>query len=308
MQLAIDFAPAPVTAVDDSYALDSEDACPCCGTDWFFGDDGTIYGCDILAGGTEQFLTWRPCCLDIADEVAAWGFEETYGVSVERVVALIGGYDVLEVLGHGDGCIIARLKVRNPTIVLEDTDRCGNRKAKSPAGWQSEILADVAAHHSHHAAPNGWKFGLAAYNGSTKVGVMVVAPPISRALMQAQPQTAEVVRGCVLPARRELTKNTASKLYAAACAQARQLGYDRVVTYTLANEGGHSLLASGWTKTGSSAGGEWGRPSRARTAKHEKTDTSARKVRWEKGLTKKTRRLVREAGEAFEAAIAKNDN
>lgn len=95
--------------------------------------------------------------------------------------------------------------------------------------------------------------------------------------------------------RSELRKNAATKLYAAACKQARQLGYDRVITYTMAHESGHSLIAAGWTMTACSSGGSWDRDSRARTTKSAKTDITGAKVRWEKGLTKKARRLVTES-------------
>lgn len=289
MQLALDFAATPQPA-------EMPDHCPYCGDDWLFSDFDTIYCLDIRAGEREHFAVFQPCCLDLRDEVACFGYEEATGVSVERVLSLIGGYDVLECLPDGDGCIVARLRVKNPTVAVEGkVDRNGITKAASPRGWQTEVFADVDEHHSHHEKPNGWKFGVAVYNGGVKVGVMVVAPPVSRELMQAQPHTAEVTRGTILPVRPELRKNAATKLYAAACKQARQLGYDRMVTYTMAHESGHSLLAAGWTMTGRSSGGSWDRDSRTRAAKNSKTDITGEKVRWEKGLTKKTRRLVREA-------------
>jgi hypothetical protein len=276
--------------------------CPHCDQDWLLGDAATLYGCDVLAGERDQFLIWQPCCDSLAEDVGRHGFEATYGLTVEAVAREIGGYDVLEVLGDGDGCVVARLTIVNPTTVREDLDRCGNRKAQSPSGWQTEIFADVAEHHSHHQEPNGWKFGIAAYNGRVKVGVMVVTPPLSRALMQAQPHTAEVNRGCILPARGPLRMNASSKLYSAACEQARQLGYDRVVSYTMVGESGHSLLASGFAATAVNDGGEWGRTSRSRTPKHSKVDTSVAKVRWERGLTRKARRAVRKAAAEFQAA------
>lgn len=269
------------------------DHCPACGEDWLFSDFGATYCLDIRFSDSEQFAMFHPCCETIADEVATYGYEEAMGVSVERVCSLIGGYEVLEHIGHGDGMLVARLAVKDPTTVVEGkVDRNGIAKAASPKGWQTEVFADVAAHHSHHEAPNGWKFGVAVYNGSMKVGVMVVAPPVARALMQAQPRTAEVTRGTILPVRAELRKNAATKLYAAAAKQARQLGYDRLVTYTMAHESGHSLISAGWTMTGRSSGGSWDRDSRARAAKDAKTDITGEKVRWEKGLTKAARKLV----------------
>ena len=281
MQTLLDFdAPLP-------------DCCPCCGEDWLYSDLDAVYCLDIRQGALEAYAVFVPCCQDIADEVAAYGYEDAMGVSVERVLSLIGGYEVLECLPEGDGAIVARLTVHNPAEVVEGkVDRNGITKATGPKGWQAEVFADVAEHHSHHAKPNGWKFGVAVYNGAVKVGVMVVAPPVSRVLMQAQPRTAEVTRGTILPVRPELRKNAATKLYAAACKQARALGYDRVITYTMAHESGHSLVAAGWTPTVQSTGGSWDRPVRGRLAKSEKTDITGEKVRWEKGLTRQAKKEV----------------
>jgi len=121
---------------------------------------------------------------------------------------------------------------------------------------------------------------------------MVVGTPSARALMQAQPHTAEVTRGCILPVRGDLRKNAATKLYAAACEQAKALGYARMVTYTMAEESGHSLIAAGWTMTGRGKGGSWDKPSRARAERNSKTDITGEKLRWEKGLTKAAKKLV----------------
>lgn len=265
----------------------TDTTCGWCNEDVVFGLDDTIFGCDVLVGEREAFLTWRPCCEGMRGDVEHYGFEDAYGISVEDVASLIGGWDVLEVLGHGDGCVIARLTIKDPTEVV------GHHKAKSPKGWQKEVFADIDEHHSHHDAPTGWKYGLAVLNGPIKVGVMVVGNPVSRMLMKANPDTLEVVRGCVLPVRPELRKNAASKLYSAAGKTARRLGYDHLVTYTLAEESGHSLVASGWTPTAESRGGSWDRPSRERDeVTSSKGATTSPKVRWEKGLTKKTRKAV----------------
>ncbi len=78
---------------------------------------------------------------------------------------------------------------------------------------------------------------------------------------------------------------------------ARKLGADKLVTYTLPSESGHSLMASGWRATYQGRGGSWNRPSRGR---EDKASTEA-KVRWEKGLTKSQRRQVTLRAESFEA-------
>ena len=67
----------------------------------------------------------------------------------------------------------------------------------------------------------------------------------------------------------------------AAWRAARALGYRRLVTYTLPEEGGGSLRAAGWKCLGEAGGGSWSVPSRPRVDKHP-TQT---KMRWEVGGT-----------------------
>lgn len=57
-------------------------------------------------------------------------------------------------------------------------------------------------------------------------------------------QTLEVTRCCVV----EGYPNTASFLYAAAKRAIWALGYQRAITYTLTNESGIALKASGWAQ------------------------------------------------------------
>jgi hypothetical protein len=60
--------------------------------------------------------------------------------------------------------------------------------------------------------------------------------------------------------------NGCSKLYGALCRAAEALGYAEAWTYTLPEEPGTSLRAAGFEDMGLTDGGEWSRPSRARTA------------------------------------------
>ena len=55
------------------------------------------------------------------------------------------------------------------------------------------------------------------------------------------------------------------------------LGYSRVVTYTLPEEGGASLRAVGWAATVATGGGSWDTQSRRRVDKHP----TQKKLRWE---------------------------
>jgi hypothetical protein len=234
------------------------------------------------------YVTYQACCEHTAAEIEAFGYEFVTGRTIESVVAEITGHDVLEVTGHGDGAVVCRLEMMNPTKVTDKTDKHGHAKAASFPGWQTQLFGQVDAHHRHHDAPQGWKFGIAVYNGPVRVGIAIVGRPASKELQKAQPDTLEVSRVCTW-GHPELRKNASSKLYAAAAKQARALGYDKLITYTIhGEESGHSVRTAGWSPTHISDGGSWDRPSRPR---QDKAPTG-RKVRWEKGLTKKMKRAV----------------
>jgi hypothetical protein len=70
---------------------------------------------------------------------------------------------------------------------------------------------------------------------------------------------------CVLRvAVKEGFKNACSKLYGSCWRAARAMGAESMVTYTDLDEPGTSLRAAGWVEDGTTAGGEWTRPSRRR--------------------------------------------
>lgn len=70
--------------------------------------------------------------------------------------------------------------------------------------------------------------------------------------------------------------------------RAKALGSTLLITYTLLEESGASLRASGFTPTHKTQGGTWHRAARPR---QDKAPIS-RKIRWERGLNHKTRQLV----------------
>lgn len=76
-----------------------------------------------------------------------------------------------------------------------------------------------------------------------------------------------------------MARNACSALYAAAWRVARALGYRRLITYTLPDEGGASLRGAGWRLVGARGGGNWNTPSRPRvdTAVHLR----GQKLLWE---------------------------
>ena len=120
----------------------------------------------------------------------------------------------------------------------------------------------VNQHQRHHISPQGHKFSIALYDGDLIVGVIIASRPVSR--HQDDKFTLEVTRCCV----KEAYKNGVSKLYAAACAVAKAMGYKRVITYTLAEETGTSLKASGFKLKHITQGGSWNSKSRPRVDKH----------------------------------------
>ena len=121
--------------------------------------------------------------------------------------------------------------------------------------------AFVDKHHRHHKPPRGWKFGVSVVSDQTVVGVAMVGRPVARMLDNGT--TLEVLRCCT-----DGTKNVASMLYGACWRAAQALGYQRLITYTLSEEHGTSLLASGWKKVADTAGGSWSRESRKRDDNH----------------------------------------
>jgi len=133
-----------------------------------------------------------------------------------------------------------------------------------------EARAFVGQHHRHHRPPQGGLFAVAVELGGAVVGVAIVGNPVAR--MADDGYTAEVTRLCTIGAA-----NACSKLYAAAWRAARALGYLKLITYTLPEEGGVSLRAAGWKCLGEAGGGSWDRKSRPRVD----TAPTQVKLRWE---------------------------
>jgi hypothetical protein len=133
-----------------------------------------------------------------------------------------------------------------------------------------EARAFVERVHRHHRPPQGGLFAVAAAEGETVRAVAIVGRPTARLLDDGW--TAEVTRLASDGAR-----NACSMLYAAAWRAARALGYRRLVTYTLPEEGGASLRAAGWVVKYETKGDDWNRAGRPRVDLH----AYQRKLRWE---------------------------
>lgn len=133
----------------------------------------------------------------------------------------------------------------------------------------AEANAFVEKWHRHHPPVPGCKFCVAVASGEIH-GVAIVGRPIARMLDNGW--TLEVNRTCT-----DGTKNANSMLYGACRRVTFALGYRRLVTYTLPEEGGVSLRAAGWKCLGTAGGGTWSRESRPRVDIHPNQE----KLRWE---------------------------
>ena len=126
--------------------------------------------------------------------------------------------------------------------------------------------------HRHHKPPVSGLFAVAAANDDGAIcGVAIVGRPVSRMLDDGW--TCEVTR-----LASDGTRNVCSLLYGAAWRAARALGWKKLVTYTLKEEGGTSLRAAGYKLIGEAGGGSWSRKSRPRVDMHPLQV----KLRWEK--------------------------
>lgn len=126
--------------------------------------------------------------------------------------------------------------------------------------------------HRHHIPSVGCKFAIGLYNETNSLlGVCVAGRPVARAVDHTK--VIEITRLAT-----DGSKNACSMLYGAACRIAKEMGYERMITYTLPAEGGASLRASGWQFVGEAGGGSWSCKSRNREDKHP----TAVKHKWER--------------------------
>jgi len=133
---------------------------------------------------------------------------------------------------------------------------------------------DFLRHHHRHSRPvRGWKFGIGVRDHMSLVGVAVVGRPVARKLDDGE--TLEVTRLCVLQGA---VANIASRLLGACRRAAKEMGYQKLITYTHADEGGASLRAAGYVAVATSDGGSWSRKDRARDDYEEELGP---KTRWE---------------------------
>ncbi len=108
----------------------------------------------------------------------------------------------------------------------------------------------IKQHHRHHKKAVGHKFSISCYNSDKLVGVAVCGRPVSRYCDNGL--TLEIYRLCT-----DGTYNACSMLYGACSRIARDMGYKRIITYTLLSENGASLKASGFICEGEAGGEIW---------------------------------------------------
>ena len=104
----------------------------------------------------------------------------------------------------------------------------------------------VTDNHRHHKGTVGCKFAIGLFAGDIMVGCAICGRPVSRYLDNGL--TLEINRVCT-----DGTYNACSKLYGACCRIAKEMGYNKVVTYTLESENG----SSGFICEGKAGGKIW---------------------------------------------------
>jgi hypothetical protein len=135
-----------------------------------------------------------------------------------------------------------------------------------------EACGFIARHHRHHVPPQGGLVAMGLWEGEKLVGIAMLGRPVSR-VAQANGDV-ELTRLCVLPG----VEHAASALQARMRRVAQSLGFNRMITYTLANEAGASMRAAGMQRDLKlTEGGEWTTPSLKRLPANFPT---ARKIRW----------------------------
>ena len=141
--------------------------------------------------------------------------------------------------------------------------------------------AYVATYHRHNKPTTGHKWSIACWDDDRLCGVAIAGQPIARKLDDGL--TIEVRRVCT-----DGTPHACSKLYGACARIAKEMGYNRIITYTLQSESGISLKASGWTRCGEAGGVSWDMPSRPREVEQqtlfgvERKYPDEKKIRWER--------------------------
>ena len=209
----------------------------------------------------------RTCC-EQSEEEARWGLgaDPEWARAALRQLGIeqICGEKLRRVADDGCGALILDWQFRLDRIAFRDARRFIDR------------------HHEHLAAPSGWKFGQALYNGPDLLGVVTIGQPLARAFDRHQ--VVEVTRLCVRRDRPDALRwNACSVLHGWAAREAQLRGFRRIITYTRLDETGASLKAAGWNRECRAGGRSWNWRGRPRV---EQTAPCAR-WRWSRTLKQK---------------------
>lgn len=121
-----------------------------------------------------------------------------------------------------------------------------------------EANAFIIKNHRHHDKVSGHKFSISVYADDEMVGIACVGKPVNRYLDNGK--TLEVTRLCT-----DGTYNACSILYSRCARIAKDMGYEKIITYILNTENGTSLKASGWRcEDNNCGGGSWSSSKRHR--------------------------------------------
>lgn len=108
----------------------------------------------------------------------------------------------------------------------------------------------VNNNHRHNKATVGCKFCISVWDENVMHGVAICGRPVGRKFDDGE--TCEINRVCT-----DGYRNACSKLYGACVRIARDMGYKRVITYTLEDEDGASLKASNFVYEGLAGKDHW---------------------------------------------------
>lgn len=105
--------------------------------------------------------------------------------------------------------------------------------------------------HRHHGKTAGGKFAIGVTDDDMQIhGVAIAGRPVSRVLDDGF--TLEINRCCT-----DGMRNACSALYGACIRIARNMGYRRVITYTLQSENGASVKAANFRFDGIAGAAQW---------------------------------------------------
>ena len=135
----------------------------------------------------------------------------------------------------------------------------------------NELVANM---HRHHKPVQGHRFSVGVRHKGEIVGAAIVGRPTGR--KNPQYDWCEVTRLVT-----DGSRNACSFLYGTCARIAKDMGFKRIQTFILEEEGGASLRAAGWVFDAISDGGDWNVPSRG----GRRTDQPQQpKQRWVKEL------------------------